>query len=456
MMNSSELQIWNNAAFDGTEFENIKKVSSWSSFKQDIVNPSDALDTDSIKENWSLQLGKSPIPVKTPAPGKPLQPTGNSVLILNKRNPNKKETAKKVVDDEIRDDKMVDSEIEEIQKEISRLTSRLDTLRLEKAELKIKALEKLGRMVPAKFMEQKKNETKGNQRRGLTMGPSEITAGFRRGVSMGPAEISRQQLRKQEVAAALITPSQPIQNRRKSCFWKLEDVDEKRAVTKERGSSFTVSPKWRKDTAKITPALRRQAATTVGSKKPVKKEGGIISSSIQPKTLFRDGDNKSLPMKKPPMKVVASRYNPPSTKFFIRNRSLPEIEEEEEEEETDKKKGEKKRVSSSTGNSTECLSPPAPEIASEENQSGYGMRKKRWEIPNEIVIHRNAFDEISPVALLPMIRTVRLNAVETPRDSGPAKRVVDMIGRKSYFCNEDDEEELSVPKALNFAEEEEN
>jgi hypothetical protein len=49
----------------------------------------------------------------------------------------------------------------------------------------------------------------------------------------------------------------------------------------------------------------------VTSKRPVKKEDGVVSS-IQPKKLFKDGEKeKSVTAKKPlkPGRVVASRYN---------------------------------------------------------------------------------------------------------------------------------------------------
>ncbi|XP_047307004.1 uncharacterized protein LOC124910412 [Impatiens glandulifera] len=398
-MNSSELQIWNNAAFDTGEFENTRKTSFF-------LDQSDFPDSSSIKEN------RNPISVKTPAKGNPLQqPIGNSFLIPNPQFQNP---------EEIRDEKKIDSEMEEIKKEITRLTSRLEALRLEKAELRIKALDKLGRMVPAKFKEQKQT-VNVRPTRGFSLGPSEIGGGFRRGVSMGPAEIysasKSKQLGKQET---VFTPV----HRRKSCFLKLDDVDEDRAMI---GLSFTVDSKPPRRTITKTPT-QRQAATTVGLKKEASRTVGMSSSSIQPKKLFSKEVDKSQPINKiMPGRIVASRYNQSSSvsKSAIRKRSFPENDEE--------------TMMKKTGNSG----------------------KKKWEIPSEIMIQgNNVYDGISPRGILMpnRIRTVRRIESETPRDSGPAKRVVDLVGRRSFFYDgvEDDDGDESVSKMLNFAEEEED
>lgn len=55
--------------------------------------------------------------------------------------------------------------------------------------------------------------------------------------------------------------------------------------------------------------------------------------------------------------------------------------------------------------------------------------------------------------LLPRIRTTWcIN--ETLRDSGPAKRVADLIGKKPYFAADDEEVEPSLCQALSFADDE--
>ncbi|KAF7142056.1 hypothetical protein RHSIM_Rhsim06G0152100 [Rhododendron simsii] len=468
-MNASDLQIWNNAAFDNGESEDttITRRSSFSPLKPIFVNRSESLDSVSSKENHSPVPRKPLVSVKTPLPVKPLLSNGvlgNSQGIPKKpllKNPVLKDDKK---EEEVRDETKIDAEIEEIQVEITRLSSRLEALRLEKAEQKLKLLEKRGRVISAKFMEQKQivknpdgvkkieevssfSSTRKVERRGFSLGPSEIAAGIRRGASLGPSEIVKQ-LGKQEIVKQLgkqeiiITPGQSITNRRKSCFWKLNEIDELK-VTKERGKSSSISPKSRKTIPKTQPL--RQAVTTVGSKKAVKKEDGVISA-IQPKKLsFKDGE-KSVPNKKAskPGRVVASRYSQSSGSSVMRKRSLPENEESE--------RCEKKRASS-------IGTPRGSDSVIIQNQGTQSRVKKRWEIPSElVVVCRNLVndEEETPVSvakipeILPRIRTLRCPS-ETPRDSGPAKRVAELIGRKSYFCDDEIVEE-PVCQVLSFAE----
>lgn len=68
---------------------------------------------------------------------------------------------------------------------------------------------------------------------------------------------------------------------------------------------MSLSPKSRKTVSKVEAS--KQAATTMGSKKPAKKEDGVLTS-ISPKKLFGE---KSAPVKKPlkPGRIVASRYS---------------------------------------------------------------------------------------------------------------------------------------------------
>ncbi|CAK9141556.1 unnamed protein product [Ilex paraguariensis] len=440
-LNTPNLQVWNNAAFDNGESEDSTAlIVSWSPVKPIFVNRSESFESVSSKENQSPLLENSSVSVKTPIPIKPLQPN---------------------IEEGVRDEKKIDKEIEEIEKEICRLSSRLEALKIEKLEKNAKVVEKRGRVVPAKFMEQKQSVKNTDsvkkieetlqlsartkvQRRGLSLGPSEIAAGARRGVSLGPSEIVAG-MKSRQVGKQEITPVQPIQNRRKSCFWKLQDIDEEK-VTKERRKSFSVGPKSRKTITKTQDS--RQVATTMVVKKAVKKEDGVVNS-IQPKKLFGDGE-KSVPAKKPlrPGRVVASRYNQSTVQSIgnsaLRKRSLPENDKDES------KNCDKKR-SLSVGNSHETL----PEI--EIHQGTESRVKKRWEIPGEIVVCKNLEDDKLPHSitampdLLPRIRTARCMK-ESPRDSGPAKRVVDLIGRISYFCN-DEEVEPAVCQALSFVEE---
>ncbi|KAJ6433377.1 hypothetical protein OIU84_017133 [Salix udensis] len=266
------------------------------------------------------------------------------------------------------DEKKIDIEIEEIEKEIKRLSSRLEVLRLEKAERNLsKTIEKRGRVVAAKFMEQKQSvkieeplvssaQHKIN-RRGVSLGPNEILSGSKSRILFG----------KQEMKTPVST-----QNRRKSCFWKLEEIDELKA-TKERRKSLSVSPRSRKNVSKIQ--VPKQAATTVGYRRPVKKDVGI-------------GTNQS---------------NGNLTASEARKRSLPDNEKED---------GNKRRASRGNGVS---------------QRSESGRVKKKWEIPSEVVVFKFDAEEESPPAvvtdILPKIKTFR-SVAETPRDSGAAKKSV--------------------------------
>ncbi|XP_031249308.1 uncharacterized protein LOC116107137 [Pistacia vera] len=440
-LNGQELQIWNNAAFDNGESEDSTAIKgSWSNLQSVYVNQS--LESDCSKENLSPGLAKSPVSsyLKSSVLFKPLQM--NSSIKNSQTKPVK--SVSKIMgskigveeeEEEKRDERKIDMEIEEIEKEISRLSSRLHVLRLEKIEFKSKAIEKRGRIVPAKFMEQKQSfknlETiKKSDENLLSSAKSKFN---RRGVSLGPAEIfsvakSRQSLGKPEI----ITPVQSIQSRRKSCFWKLQEIDELK-VTKERGKSSSLSPKSRKTAAsKIQPP--KQAMTTVGSKKNVKRDDGVLSL-IQPKKLFRDGE-KSAASKKPlkPGRVVASRYNQITND--ARKRSL-ENGKEEENNRCDKRRVSRENVVN-LGPKTETRA------------------KKKWEIPSEVVVYKGS----SPPSIskmgdeLPKIKTVQC-VDQSPRDSGAAKRVAELAGRKSYFFAADKEvteEEGSVCQALSFDE----
>ncbi|KAJ4822466.1 hypothetical protein Tsubulata_022809 [Turnera subulata] len=444
-INPAEMQIWNNAAFDNGESEDSREVNRSSSSSW----WSQSLESSCSKENLSPVFENSPVPAPAPLkssvsslPFKPLQSRNNlagDLQVTPMRIVLKQDLGpRKVVTEEekARDERKIDLEIEEIEKEIKRLSSRLEALRLEKAEKSLKVLEKRGRVVPAKFMEQQKQTVKVDDpvvskvnRRGVSLGPAEIVSGTKTRFSLGKPE--------------MITPVSTQNNRRKSCFWKLGEIDELK-VTKERGKSLSVSPKSRKTASKVPPP--KQAVTTVGSKRAVKKDDGFLAL-IQPKTLFKYGE-KSATNKKPmkPGRVVASRYNQiPANQSTgnlseARKRSLPD---------NDKEEGSKRRASRGNGMSQRMESTRV---------------KKKWDIPSEVVVYRS--DESlqeSPQSVsvmageLPKIRTNRCVA-ETPRDSGAAKRVADLVGRKTFFSIGEDAAEVagaSVCLALSFAEEEE-
>ncbi|XP_015080864.1 uncharacterized protein LOC107024397 [Solanum pennellii] len=459
-INPADVQIWNNAAFDNgdsADFSSLKRSWLTDSFESDVSSKEN--QTPSFENSSSVNLSVS-------MPFKPLNPNGameHSRLKLNKSISKQSvdemsmTSRKSGKDGDFRDEKRIDEEIEEIEKEISRLNSKLEALRIEKAEKSFKIVEKRGRVVPAKFMEPKlsvKNveekkkidesssmsaKTKVQTRRGLSLGPSEIFAGTRsRGLSMGPSEIFAGTKAGTSGKQGMITPIQQIQNRRKSCFWKLQEIEE------ERGKSSSLSPKSRKAAARTMAS--RQAVTTIASKKNLKKDDAFLSS-VQPKKLFKDGE-KSVPASKKPQRpgrVVASRYNQSTNQSsIVRKRSLPENDKDET------KRNEKKR----------SLSVGKTRVSQTENKNlGTESRvKKRWEIPSEIVVHASTESEKSPLSitvkpdLLPKIRIARCTVSETPRDSGPAKRVIELIGKKSFFSSDEDKEP-SVCQVLSFGDE---
>ncbi|CAN1161052.1 hypothetical protein LINPERHAP2_LOCUS23703 [Linum perenne] len=368
---SAEMQIWNNAAFDDEPDASTEKVSSSSSSPW-----------------WSQSLNSS---------------TKENLNPL-KQQPKRVLSTKISIQDE---EEELDVEIEEIEKEIRRLSSRLEALRLEKAE------RRRGKIAVA--------ENHYNHHHSVTPFPSSVMKPkiSRRGFSLGPAEIASKArlLTKLETAATGAGAATP---RRKSCFWKIGEIDELK-VTKERGKSQSVSPKSRSGNEVV---VKQQAQTTKGTKRPaVKKDEGAILALIQPKTLFGE---KSVTSKKQsrPGRIVASRYNQISASATEdhRKRSLPESEKDD---------GNKRRASRGDG----LLNVKV---------------KKKWEIPNEVVIFKDQEgEEIS----LAKIRTCR-RPTETPRDSGAAKRVAELVGKKSFFADDEGSSpvEGSVCLTLSFDE----
>ena len=230
-LNAPELQIWNNAAFDDGDSNLTSAIeASWS-------NLNASFDSDCSKEN------QIPVSVSSSLKSSVSFSTDDPIRCGKvKEKPHK--TGKVIHGD-------IDAEIEEVEKEMNRLSIRLESLRLEKAEQIARSIAIRGRIVPAKFMESQKPTVK------FDTGAKPRTTP-RRGVSLGPGEIYSA-AKKSETT---VTPLQSAQNRRKSCFFKLPGIEEgKKAVTKGRGRSL--SPRSRK--AKMT-AAEKQAATTGGSK----------------------------------------------------------------------------------------------------------------------------------------------------------------------------------------------
>ncbi|KFK29348.1 hypothetical protein AALP_AA7G122100 [Arabis alpina] len=322
-LNAPKLQIWNNAAFDDAI------EASWSN-----LPPNESFDCSKENQISPRSCGEA-----------------KSNIIK----------AKSGADGDI------DAEIEQVEKEIGRLSTRLESLRLEKAARSIAIR---GRIVPAKFMESSQKHT-------VKFDPGSKSTTTRRGLSLGPGEI--------------FSKSETL-TRRKSCFFKLPGIDQRKS-TKPRGrTSLSLSPRSRK---------------TVGSKRAVKKEEGVLSS-IQPKRLFKEEERNVASRK--PGRVVASRYSlVAKTQTGESKRSLPDNQGKENH------RSDKRR-------------------ASDENCSkSEGRVKKRWEIPSQVDVYIS--DETPVGKELPKIRTLR-RAGDSPRDSGAAKRVAELQGndRKFAFC----------------------
>ncbi|KAI6697416.1 hypothetical protein NL676_017535 [Syzygium grande] len=412
-----EVQIWNNAAFDNGESEDSAAAAakaSWSSVNPVFVKLSESLGSDDFcKENRSPGCANSQVSLKSPVPSR--VQWRQSVLEPLSAKAEDREDDKKGGGG-----RSIDAEIEEIEKEITRLSSRLESLLLEKEAA-----------------------AAAGKRRSLAAGGPWRPSSWSRS-SLGPAEIASSAVKPRPSIKAEITPALSIQNRRKSCFWKLEEIDELK-VTKERrkSMSMTASPgNARKTFPKVQP--QKQAATTTGSRRFTKKEEAIIAS-IQPKRLFKDGE-KSVPAKKPgkPGRVVPSRYNQ-ITVSAARKRSFPENNNKDEGERVDKRRA-------SVG------------LNAQGNES---RAKKKWEIPSEVVVFESKKDDSAVEApmqtpssvgrmgsVLPKIRAVR-GVKESPRDSGAARRVADLVGRRNYFGSGNEEEgelQMQMPfcQALSF------
>jgi len=325
----------------------------------------------------------------------------------------------------------IDDEIEEIESEIKRLTSKLESLRVEKAERKIASEKRVsgigtGRIVAAKFMEPKKNATpKRNgvvfkeetpKRNGVVSDTPKSRVNWRRGMSLGPMEIAGKVMAPPVMA---ITPA--TVNRRKSCFWKPQESCEvipsgiTPATVNRRKSCFLKPQESCEENRRKTifKPNSNSVNSAVGSIKRVKKKDEVIDQ-VEPKKLF-EGE-KSVKKSLKQGRIVASRYNSGGGGGDARKRSFSE------------------------------------------NNKGLGSEiraKKRWEIPIEEV-------DVSGFVMLPKISTMRF-VDESPRDSGAAKRVAELNGKRSYFCDEDDEERVmveeeggSVCQVLNFAEDDDD
>ncbi|KAJ6842589.1 uncharacterized protein M6B38_302015 [Iris pallida] len=385
----------------------------------------------------------------------------------------------------------VDSEIQELEREIARLSKKLHLLKIKKAGPAAPSPKpaaappaKRGRVVPAKFMAAESptplraQQSPGScRRRGMSLGPMEISriasAGSipfpasasaakrirepptekkvlespgsrRRGLSLGPTEISgsgagRKPLprklggiREEEegpVASSRrrgmsIGPAE-IFSARSRCRQtsKIQDAI-KGAKETRAGRSLSSSPKPRRAATSSRVSELRKGVLTVGAKKPVRREEGP-TSNIKPKALFQEAKTTG---KRPNAKVriVASRYSligggggePDSKK---RKWSLPESGKED---------------MSGSGRSLSLGGLTARSLMNAEEE-------RTSSSPPSIM---------KMAAALPKIRTLRHGAIESPRDSGCAKRVAELVGRRSCFAADDGSGSSSC-QSLNFDEE---
>ncbi|XP_074586555.1 uncharacterized protein LOC141842236 [Curcuma longa] len=320
---STNLQIWNNAAFE--DGASASKASTAIPLRQISANLCGTLDPS--KENRSPVVEKSVIDVRF-----------------------HRKAAEAV------EEGAVDCEIARIEEEIGRLQSRLEALRLRKAERRI---------APAKILDLKQQGGGGggcgsvarknpcspsiSKRMNLAMEPAPTSAASgmrRRGASARPVEILATPARPIEVrnAAKNLWPSalkkkttensSPAIDRRgvslspieihqnflapdrsgKATETKLEHIKEDKGMNKERG--LNLNPKSHPpETSKTLNNLRQPSA---GAKKAVKVDH--FSETITPKALFQENKNtvscKRQPNAAAKMRIVRSRYSLAGTQIL--------------------------------------------------------------------------------------------------------------------------------------------
>lgn len=197
-----------------------------------------------------------------------------------------------------------------------------------------------------------------------------------------------------------------------------------------------MSPKSRLSIGKIVDP--RRPISTVGAKKAFKWEDSSpltknSINSIKPKKLsFKDED-----------RVIAGRGR----------ESRPAALESAKKKTSSQSASKNSRVVPSRYNQTYQAAEKRTPGNLQQNLVPENRVKRRWDLQGGESKRMESSPSPSSVILemaeaLPKIRAVRLEESISPRDSGPAKRVADLIGRKSYF--EDD----SICQLLSFEEEE--
>lgn len=424
LLGHSDLHIWDNAAFD---------VSGCPCPASPPLLP----HPRSADENLSPNLSTSPLSSSVVVAGKKKQPPP-SISTPKQDKPLKLlfkqgllSPARRTETDD--DESIVNSEIESILKEISRLSERLEALRSRKKDAHRKAVpvnDVEGQYCPhgeeviaaAATTAPLKQSTKTNKTVRVCS-PPETAKPRARGVSMCPSEIHG--------GIRLVQLPQNWQSRRKSCFWKLPPPleEEEANVGKVRAhrlslasgaknGSRTLSPKSRQ--SKLTDL--RRGIVTVGSKsnKLAGKKEEAAPSRLQPKKLFGDANPPAAPKPLKNARVVPSRYNqiPTIAGRAAAARNSPEKERRQKKEMKGKSQG-------------------RPVLMGAGDASG---RTKRWGASeserssvSSCTTESLALEEVA--VALPKIKAVRLVG-ESPRDSGCAKRAADLAGKRAYFSCE--------------------
>ncbi|KAF6138360.1 hypothetical protein GIB67_040326 [Kingdonia uniflora] len=263
-----------------------------------------------------------------------------------------------------------------------------------------------------KSLQKPKLEMTPFQVKGWQSGPGASTKFGRRGVSMGPSEISVG-LRSQQNVKPEITPQ--LKDRQKSCL-KAQEVGERKVMKKTGGWSLSLSPKSRLSVTKARNS--KNGLKTVGSKQPPKKEDGALSS-IQSQNNFEGGEKSGVRRSlTKTARVIPSRYNQIPTHS---SQKLVHTDQS-------------KKLLLETGSPLEC----------DLNETS--------EEDHEALVNTNSPTILKIADMLPKIRTIRCMSV-SPRDSGQAKRVADLVGRKVHFGPEEADMETSVSQVLRYDEE---
>ncbi|KAJ4810200.1 hypothetical protein LUZ62_022766 [Rhynchospora pubera] len=306
----------------------------------------------------------------------------------------------------------IEKEIEKTEREIERLTRRLEELKSKKAS----SFQKPGRVVPSKFKEvaKFKFETPVSNK------------SMQRGVSLGPLEILQGSTQSSKKFGSN-NPCGIKEEKEKPQSWKqrgvsLGPLEIQQGLTqssKKFGSSKSHGIKEEKEKSQ----LWKQRGVSLG---PLEIHQGLIQSSKKPPGI-KEEKEKSQPWKSSGPKMVSNSrpsrrgvsLGPTEISAIARKTpSKPKNTLEKIEEYSTSNR----RLSRGTCKprivpSRYSLAPPKI-VRDDMNKNGNGKKSP---------------ESVTKMAkLLPKIKAVRCTE-QSPRDSGRAKRVADLIGRKPFF-----------------------